>query len=86
MLPEDLDELPKKNVSEFVKQFALSKHIQFKRSGLDDWAEAVTRESGDDVKLDDTVKLLVTLKKNHLISARQMARLLINHLREQKSV
>lgn len=85
-LPDDLDELPKKNVSEFVKQFSLSKHIQFKRSGLDDWAEAVTRASGDDVKLDDTVKLLVTLKKNHLINARQMARLLTNHLREQKSV
>ena len=85
-LPENLDELPKKNVSEFVKRFALSKHIQFKRSGLDDWAEAVTRASGDDVKLDGTGKLLVTLKKKHLINGRQMARLMTTHLREHQSV
>jgi len=85
-LPDDLDELPKRNVSEFVKQFALAKHIQFKRSGLDDWAEAVTRASGDDVKLDRTGKLLVTLKKKHLINGRQMARLMTNHLREHQSV
>ena len=73
-------------MSEFVKQFALAKHIQFKRSGLDDWAEAVTRASGDDVKLDGTGKLLVTLKKKHLINGRQMARLMTNHLREHQSV
>ena len=85
-LPDDLDELPKKNVREFVKRFALAKHIQFKRSGLDDWAEAVTRASGDDVKLDSTGKLLVSLKKKHLINGRQMARLMTNHLREHQSV
>lgn len=86
ILPENLDDLPRKNVSEFVKQFALSRHVNFKRSGLDDWAEAVTRASGDDVKLDITGKLLVTLKKKQLINGRQMARLMTNHLREHQSV
>ena len=86
VLPENLDDLPKKNVSEFVKQFALSRHINFKRSRLDDWAEAVTRASGDDVRLDITGKLLVALKKKQLINGRQMARLMSNHLRERHSV
>lgn len=86
VLPENLDDLPRKNVSEFVKQFALSRQIDFKRSGLDDWAEAVTRASGDEVMLDITGKLLVTLKKNQMINGRQMARLMTNHLREHQSV
>ena len=86
ILSENLNDLPTKNVSEFVKQFAHSKHINFKRSRLDDWAEAVTRASGDDVTLDVTGKLLVALKKKQLINGRQMARLMTNHLREHQSV
>ena len=81
-LPDDVDALPKKNVSDFVYRFAQSRHVTFKRSGLDQWAEAVTRAAGDDVKLDETGKLLVTLKKKHFINGRQMARLMTNHLRE----
>lgn len=85
-LPDDLDALPKKNVRDFVYQFAQSRHVTFQRSGLDQWAEAVTRAAGDDVKLDETGKLLVTLKKKHLINGRQMARLMTNHLREHHRV
>jgi hypothetical protein len=81
-LPDDLDALPKKNVSDFIHRFAQSRCVTFKRSGLDQWAEAVTRAAGDDVKLDETGKLLVTLKKKHFINGRQMARLMTNHLRE----
>jgi hypothetical protein len=85
-LPEDLNALPLKNVSVFVKRFAMSRNVQFKRTGLDPWAEAVTRASGDDVTLDETGKLLVALKKNHLITGRQMARLMSNHLSELRGV
>lgn len=83
-LPDDLDALPKKNVSDFVHRLARSRHVIFKRSGLDEWAEAVTRAAGDDVKLDETGKLLVILKKKHFINGRQMARLMANHLRESQ--
>jgi hypothetical protein len=85
-LPEDLNALPLKNVSAFVQRFALSRDVHFKRTGLDQWAEAVTRASGDDVTLDETGKLLVALKKKHLINGRQMARLMSNHLSEHRGV
>jgi hypothetical protein len=85
-LPEDLNALPLKNVSAFVQRFALSRDVHFNRSGLDQWAEAVTRASGDDVTLDETGKLLVALKKKHLINGRQMARLMSNHLSELRGV
>jgi hypothetical protein len=85
-LPEDLNALPLKNVSAFVQRFAMSRDVQFKRTGLDPWAEAVTRASGDDVALDETGKLLVALKKKQLINGRQMARLMSNHLSEQRGV
>lgn len=85
-LPEDLNALPLKNVSAFVQRFAMSRDVHFKRTGLDQWAEAVTRASGDDVTLDETGKLLVALKKKHLINGRQMARLMSNHLSEHRGV
>lgn len=85
-LPDDLNALPLKNVSAFVQRFAMSRDVHFKRSGLDQWAEAVTRASGDDVSLDETGKLLVALKKKHLINGRQMARLMSNHLSEHRGV
>ena len=85
-LPEDLNALPLKNVSAFVQRFAMSRDVHFKSSGLDQWAEAVTRASGDDVTLDETGKLLVALKKKQLINGRQMARLMSNHLSEQRGV
>jgi hypothetical protein len=85
-LPEDLNSLPLKNVSAFVQRFAMSRDVHFNRSALDQWAEAVTRASGDDVTLDETGKLLVALKKKHLINGRQMARLMSNHLSEHRGV
>jgi len=85
-LPEDLNALPLKNVSAFVQRFAMSRDVHFKRSGLDPWAEAVTRASGDDVALDETGKLLVALKKKNLINGRQMARLMSNHLSELRGL
>ena len=85
-LPAELDALPTTQVSEFVRDFALAHDVRFQRTALDDWTEAVTRASGDDVSLDATEKLLVALKKRHLINGRQMARLMTNHMRERKRV
>lgn len=83
---ETLDELPLEGVGEFVRRFAATHDITLQRTGLDDWAEAVTRASGDDVRLDTTGKLLVALNKLRLITDRQMARLMTNHMRERESV
>ncbi|PQV44111.1 hypothetical protein [Paraburkholderia sp. BL21I4N1] len=85
-LAADVDKLPTQNVGKFVEQLAQAYGIQYRRSGLDDFAEAVTRAAGDDVKLDLTGKLLVALKKHDRISGRQFARLMANHIREIKRV
>ena len=85
-LPADLDHLPKEGIREFVERFARAHGVQYRRTGLDDFAEAATRASGDDVKLDRTGKLLVALKKNNLITGRQLARLITNYMTEEESV
>jgi len=85
-LPTDIDKLPTRNVGKFVERLAQAYGIQFRRSGLDDFAEAVTRAAGDDVELDLTGKLLVALKKQDRIDGRQFARLMANHIREIKRV
>jgi hypothetical protein len=82
-MPDDVDALPTANVSAFVEHYANAHGIRSVRTGLDDYAEAVTRASGDDVQLDATGKLLVALKKNRLINGRQLARLMTNHMRER---
>jgi superfamily II RNA helicase len=85
-LPLDLDAMPTKGVSRFIERFARANGVCYVRTGLDDYAEAVTRTAGDDVVLDGTGKLLATLKKKNLINGRQLARLMTNHTREMKRV
>jgi hypothetical protein len=85
-LPVDVDKLPTQNVGKFVERLAQAYGIQYRRSGLDDFAEAVTRAAGDDVELDLTGKLLVALRKQDRINGRQFARLMANHMREIKRV
>jgi hypothetical protein len=53
---------------------------------LDTFAEAITRVSGDDTRLDETGKLLVELKKRHIITGRQLARLAAAYAAEARSL
>ncbi len=85
-LPSDVAALPTSGVGAFVEHLAGAHGVRYQRSGLDDFSEAVTRVAGDDVRLDHTGKLLVALKKKNLITGRQLARLMTNHLRESKRV
>ncbi|MDI9689718.1 hypothetical protein [Burkholderia cenocepacia] len=85
-MPVDPDALPTRGVSRFVERFARAHGVTHVRTGLDDYAEAVTRTAGDDVVLDATGKLLAVLKKKDLINGRQLARLMTNHMREVKRV
>ena len=85
-IPQNLEMLPKSGVGAFVERLARAHSVDYVRSRLEDWSEAVTRAAGDDVRLDRTEKLLVELKKKNLIDGRQAARLLTNHMREVKDV
>lgn len=85
-LPGDLDALPTQDVRQFIEQLARMHQVQHQRTGLDDYAQAVTRAAGDEVELDTTGKLLVALKKKQVINGRQLARLMTNHMREVQGV
>lgn len=82
----DVDALPTKGVGRFVQRLAKIHGLAHVRSGVDDFAEAVTRTAGDDVVLDATGKLLAVLKKRQLVNGRQLARLMTNHMREVQGV
>ncbi|WP_124600442.1 hypothetical protein [Burkholderia sp. Bp8963] len=83
-MPSNLDKLPKKNVGKFLEAFARAHGIEARRSGLDVWAEAVTRAAGDHVELDPIGQLLITLSKAKLINGLQMARLMTNYIHERR--
>lgn len=85
-MPLDLDALPIEGVRRYVERFARAHGVAYFRTGLDDYAEAVTRAAGDDVVLGGTGKLLAAMKKKELINGRQLARLMTNHMREVNRV
>ncbi|RSZ60448.1 hypothetical protein HF313_19845 [Massilia atriviolacea] len=83
-VPQDLSQIPQKNVAMYICAVARQHNIQYERSRLDDWVEAVTRASGDDVQLDATGQILVALFKAKVINGAQMSRLMTNYLFEKK--
>jgi hypothetical protein len=85
-LSEDVTKLPDRDIALFVERLAKAHGVEHRRTGLDDFAEAVTRAAGDDIKLDPTGKLLVVLKKKRVINGHQLARLLANHRKELSGV
>lgn len=82
--PADLNDLPVVGVKEFIERFAAARGVVYQRSHLDDLAETITRLSGDDIQLDPTEKLLVTLKRKGHLSGPQIMRLLANYLKERR--
>lgn len=83
-MPADLNDLPVVGVKDFIERFAAARGVVYQRTRLDDLAETITRLSGDDVQLDPTEKLLVTLKRKGHLSGPQIMRLLANYLKERK--
>lgn len=81
-----LRELPTEKVSQFVARLAQAHQVAYVRTAADEWADTATRLSGDEVRSDSTGDLLVALKRAHKLTDREMATLLINHLREQQRV
>ena len=86
VVPESLDDLPTKQVGEYITRLARAYKVVFKRSQLDDLAEAITRAAGDDVSFDATQSLLIALAERSIVSKRQTVRLLLNYKREVESV
>jgi hypothetical protein len=79
----EITQLPTVGVAAFVADLAKAHGVAYRRSRIDDFAEAVSRLSGDGEPLDTTGKLLVALRKKSIINGRQLARLMSNHIKER---
>jgi hypothetical protein len=85
-ISQDVSHLPKAGVRQFIERLARAYGVEHKRSGLDAFAEAITRMAGDESMLDETGKLLVELKKRDIINNQQLARLVTNYMAEDADV
>lgn len=72
-IPQDLSLLPTVNVRQFIESLAEAHGVKYERTGLDEFAEAVTRLAGDEASLDKTGELLVELKRRQILNGRQVA-------------
>lgn len=77
-------EIPVDDVGKFILDLANQHGVRTTRTKLDEFAEAVTRLSGDEVVLDHVGQTLVALKERELVTGDQMNRLFVNYLRERK--
>lgn len=78
------NELPRTGIADFVRGLAKKRGVQYRPNGLDAWALKVSELSGDTVQPDETLNLLVSLRRAQIISLSQMAQLATLHLRERK--
>jgi hypothetical protein len=60
--------------------------IAYVQTPRDRWADDVTRLAGDTVEQDPVADLLQALKQAGKVSGREMAQMLVDHLREEKRV
>jgi hypothetical protein len=84
--PVPVLQIPTEGVNHFVASLARKHHISYQRTAGDEWAETVTRLSDDNVQSDETGNLLVALKRAGKLTDREMAALLVAHLREKRRV
>lgn len=76
--------IPETDVARFVLNLAKQKGVHASRTMLDEFAEAVTRLSGDEVVLDLVGQTLVALREKNFITGKQLNQLMVNHLREKR--
>jgi hypothetical protein len=68
-----------------VKELAALHNITYKKNPLDEWTKTITELSGDDVTQDDTLDLIIALKRANIISSKEVVQLSSKHLRERNS-
>ena len=68
--------------STYVLSLAKQNNVIYKKNKLDDFAITITELSGDEVRQDDILDLLIALKRNGVISNKEVVKLASKHLRE----
>jgi hypothetical protein len=69
--------------TEEIHALARAHGVTYTRSALDDFGDTITRLSGDDVELDETEWLLVTLERAERIGGVEATLLHARYLRER---
>lgn len=76
--------IPATGMADFVNRLANTHHITGEWTYADVWGDAVTRMAGDEVILDHTQRLLVSLQRAHKITPQQMLTIFGRYLKEKK--
>lgn len=84
IIADSVLDIPASDVRQYIIDLAKKHKITYVRTYGDEWAETVTRLSGDDVKADEIACLVIALKRAGKISGKEMGNLIINYLREKK--
>lgn len=82
--PWDTATFPTTDVGNYVRWLAGVHGVRYVPTAADQWAETVTRLAGDDVRSGPVQDLLVALKRAGKLTKDDMARLLVNYLRERR--
>ena len=80
----DMATFPTTDVGNYVRWLAGFHKVRYVPTAADQWAETVTRLAGDEVRSGPVQDLLVALKRAGKLTKDDMARLLVNYLRERK--
>jgi hypothetical protein len=75
---------PTTDVGSYVRGLVAFHGVRYVPTAADQWAETVTRLTGDDVRFDPVQDLLVGLKRAGKLTKDDMVTLLVNYLREGK--
>lgn len=82
--PWDTATFPTTDVGNYVRWLASFHGVRYAPTAADQWAETVTCLAGDEVRCGPVQDLLVALKRAGKLTKDDMARLLVNYLRERK--
>lgn len=82
--PWDSATFPTTDVGNYVRRLAGFHKVRYVPTPADKWAETVTRLAGDEVRSGPVQDLLVALKRAGKLTKDDMAKLLVNYLRERK--
>lgn len=82
--PWDMATFPTSDVGDYVRWLAGFHGVRYVATAVDQWTETVTRLAGDEVRSGPVQDLLLALKRAGKLTKDEMARLLVNYLRERK--
>lgn len=71
-----------KHIEELARTFG----VKYERRAIDDLAQKFTELSGDVVRRDEVLNLLVALRRAGVVTAREMSRFAVLHLRERAAL